>query len=184
MTPLLTSTIGYVMVNAVLAIPFMLRARADFKQQGKWSWSTGVMSGVIMHGHFLATTALAWLDRGSLFPSNMMTLAIGIALFSGGAFVIVLGRYAYGSQQRVYGLLEDELIQHGVYKRTRNPQYVGYASMFIGTAIASGSVLALVSATLFIVIIHVFITYVEEPHLRRIFGNGFIRYTKAVGRYF
>tara|TARA_R110002072_G_scaffold80606_10_gene185123 strand:+ start:1395 stop:1751 length:357 start_codon:yes stop_codon:yes gene_type:complete len=83
-----------------------------------------------------------------------------------------------------YGLLEDEIIQHGVFRRTRNPQYVGYVLMFLGAAAGSGSQLALISAVLFVAIIHVFITHVEEPHMRRTFGEAFEQYVHKVGRYF
>ena len=113
----------------------------------------------------------------------MISLALGAGLFLGGAYIIFLGRYAYGSQERVYGLLEDELIQHGIYQRTRNPQYVGYGAMFVGSAIAAGSTFALLSAISFLAIIHVFITWVEEPHMRRTFGDTFDQYAGQVGRY-
>ena len=174
---------GYVILNAVLAVPFMLAARADFQRRGKWSLSTAVFSGLIMHGHFLATVVLAWLDRGSLFEPNVISLAVGSAVFLGGAYVIVLGRLAYGSQERVYGLLEDTLIQHGIYERTRNPQYVGYAAMFFGSTIVAGSGLAALAAFSFVVVIHLFITWVEEPHMRRRFGEAFDEYSARVGRY-
>jgi len=183
MSLLLIGVIAYVAVTATLSLPFMLRAKDEFRRQGKWSPATAIMSGVIMHGHFIATLALSWLDRGSLFAPSPIMVAIGALLFIGGAAVIYLGRYAYGSQQRVYGLLEDELIQHGIYRRTRNPQYVGYAGMFLGAAIVAGSGLALVSTLLFIAVIHVFITWVEEPHMRRTFGDVFDQYARKVSRY-
>ena len=183
MSLLLIGVIAYVAVTATLSLPFMLRAKDEFRRQGKWSPATAIMSGVIMHGHFIATLALSWLDRGSLFAPSSIMVAIGIVLFIGGAVVIYLGRYAYGSQERVYGLLEDELIQHGIYRYTRNPQYVGYACMFLGAAIAAGSGLALVSTLFFMAIIHVFITWVEEPHMHRTFGEAFDQYAQKVRRY-
>ena len=183
MSPLLVGVVAYILLTAALSIPFMLRARSEFRQQGKWSPMTAAFSGLIMHGHFLATIALAWLDRGSLYAPSLISLALGAGLFLGGAYIIFLGRYAYGSQERVYGLLEDELIQHGIYQRTRNPQYVGYGAMFVGSAIAAGSTFALLSAISFLAIIHVFITWVEEPHMRRTFGDTFDQYAGQVGRY-
>jgi len=183
MSPLLIGVVGYVIATAVLSLPLMYRARTEFQRQGKWSPATAVLSGLIMHGHFIATLALAWLDRSSAFTPSLIVGSLGTTLFLAGAAVIYLGRYAYGSQKRVYGLLEDELIQHGIYRRTRNPQYVGYSGMFLGASVAAGSGLALVSTLLFMVIIHVFITRVEEPHLRRIFGPTFKQYERNVRRY-
>ena len=183
MSPLLIGVVAYVILTAAASLPFMLKAKAEFEHQGKWSPPTAVMSGVIMHGHFIATLTLSLLDRGSLFAPSPIMVAIGTILFFGGAAVIYLGRYAYGSQQRVYGLLEDELIQHGIYRHTRNPQYVGYAAMFLGAAIVAGSGLALISTLFFIAIIHVFIIWVEEPHMRRTFGETFDGYAQKVRRY-
>jgi len=141
------------------------------------------MSGALMHGHFLAHMALSWLDRGSLFTPGLAGLLAGASLFLAGAVVIALGRRAYGEVARVYGLKEDELITVGVYRWTRNPQYVGYAAMFFGAVIASGSALATVSAILFAVFIHVFITRVEEPQMQRVFAETFEAYRRRVRRY-
>ncbi len=55
--------------------------------------------------------------------------------------------------------------------------------MFLGAAIAAGSGLAMVSTLVFIAVIHVFITWVEEPHMRKTFGEAFDQYARKVGRY-
>jgi len=174
---------AYILVNAVIAIPFMMQARRDFFRQGRWSRTTAVWSGLVMHGQALATAALAVADRGSLWPVSGTSLIAGGALFAAGAGVIVAGRLAYGNQERVYGLLEDRLIESGIYRITRNPQYVGYAAMFFGAALAAGSGLALASAGLFALTIHIFITRVEEPHLRRAFGEAYTDYCTRIRRY-
>lgn len=101
-----------------------------------------------------------------------------------GAYIIYLGRKAYGDQSRVYGLKEDTLITHGIYTRSRNPQYFGYGLMFFGAAIASGSLLAFVFVAVFALMVHVGITKVEEPHLEHVFGQPFLDYRQSVARYF
>ena len=55
--------------------------------------------------------------------------------------------------------------------------------MFVGSAVAAGSTFALLSAISFLVIIHVFITWVEEPHMKRTFGETFEQYARIVSRY-
>jgi protein-S-isoprenylcysteine O-methyltransferase Ste14 len=173
----------YILANGAASLIFMVLARREFDRQGKWSALTAIASGLVMHGHALATWALAWLDRGGLYAPTIWGLAVGAVLFVGGGYVIYLGRSAYGSQERVYGLLEDELIERGIYKLTRNPQYVGYAAMFVGAGLAAGSGWALLSGALFMLIIHVFITRVEEPHLGVVFGAPYQAYSKRVRRY-
>ncbi len=178
-----TLLLTYIVANAVLAVPFMVRARREFRRLGKWSPVTAVWSGIVMHGQALATAALAFADRGSLWPVTGLGLVAGAGVLLAGAAIIGAGRLAYGDQRRVYGLVEDRLIETGIYRITRNPQYVGYAAMFFGAAMASGSVLALASAAVFAVTAHIFITRIEEPHLRRVFGPAFEAYCLRTRRY-
>jgi protein-S-isoprenylcysteine O-methyltransferase Ste14 len=56
--------------------------------------------------------------------------------------------------------------------------------MFLGAAIASGSVLAFVFAAVFALLVHVGITKIEEPHLEQVFDLPFLEYKQRVGRYF
>ncbi len=172
-----------IIVNAILLIPMALLIKRDFASIGRASWPLAIWSGAMMHGHALATFAVAWFDRGSIVDVTAFSLASGGAIGLTGALVIYLGRKAYGDRARVYGLREDELIEHGIYKRSRNPQYLGYWLMFIGAAIGLGSGLALLFAALFAVIIHTYVRWVEEPHLTRHFGDAYAAYCQRVSRY-
>ncbi|WP_417494459.1 methyltransferase [Maricaulis sp.] len=168
---------------ALAAIPFMLLARRDFARMGRWSWPVAILSGVLMHGLALSVLGLALSDRGSLYAVSPLSLAAGLTLAGAGWWMIHLGRRQYGSRARVYGLREDELIEQGIYRRSRNPQYVGYFGLMLGSALAAGSILALGGAIVFAAFIHVFITWVEEPHLRREFANAYLAYCGRVRRY-
>lgn len=170
-------------VNALLAGPFMVVARRQFATQGRWSPAVASWSGLVMHGQAVLTIGLGWVDRGSWYAPSGASIATGAALFAAGAGVIAAGRWAYGSQKRVYGLLEDELIVAGIYRWSRNPQYVGYALAFLGGSLASGSAWALGSTLLFAGIVHVFITRVEEPHLEASFGEPYASYRAQTRRY-
>ena len=168
---------------ALASIPFMIAARRDFARLGRWSLPVAIVSGVLMHGLALSILGLAFSDRGSLYPWSPVSLAAGLILTCAGGWMIYLGRRPYGSQARVYGLREDELIEQGIYRRSRNPQYVGYFGLMLGSALAAGSALSLAGAFVFALFIHVFITWVEEPHLRRGFGETYGAYCGRVRRY-
>lgn len=175
--------LSYIAFNALLSLVLMWLARREFRTRGRWSPGTALFSGVVMHGQALATFALAFTDAGSAYAPTEASLIAGAILFAAGAVVITLGRRAYGSQKRVYGLLEDKLIANGIYRLTRNPQYVGYFGMFAGAALAGGSRLAIASTLLFAMFVHVFITRVEEPHMRAAFGEPYRAYCAGVRRY-
>lgn len=176
--------VAAIILNAVLALPMALLVRRDFARLGRVSWPMAIWTGAAMHGHALASFVLAWIDCGGLYQPGPLSLIAGGGVLALGAFVIYLGRRAYGDQARVYGLKEDTLIEQGIYRRSRNPQYFGYGLMFLGAALAGGSGLALVFALAFAGFIHLYIRHVEEPHLSRIFGGAYTEYCKRVGRYF
>ena len=63
-----------------------------------------------MNVHAAVTFALAWLDRGSLSEPSPISMALGLVIASVGGGLIAAGRREYASRSRVYGLLEDKLI--------------------------------------------------------------------------
>ena len=175
--------IGLMLLNGCLSIPFGVLAKRSFAKNGNLTPFLAMWSGVAMHGHALMTFAIAWISRGTLYAPQYWTVIPGLLVLGSGAYIIYLGRKAYGDQSRVYGLKEDALITHGIYTRSRNPQYFGYGLMFLGAAIASGSMLAFVFVAVFALMVHVGITKVEEPHLERVFGQPFLDYRQRVARY-
>jgi len=179
-----TVLIVLMLTNGLLSIPFGVLAKRSFAKNGNLTPFLAAWSGVAMHGHALMTFGIAWINLGTLYTPQYWAVAAGILVLILGAYIIYLGRKAYGDQSRVYGLKEDALITHGIYTRSRNPQYFGYGLMFLGAAIASGSMLAFVFVAVFALMVHVGITKVEEPHLERIFGQPFLDYHQNVGRYF
>ncbi len=182
--PMVLALSVLMIANGLLAIPFGFMASRAFRRHGKLTGPLALWSGVAMHGHALMTFAVAWFDRGSLYSPGWPTTLLGAAVALGGAYIIFLGRKAYGDQARVYGLKEDALITSGIYQRSRNPQYFGYALMFLGASAAAGSLFSFAFVAVFALMIHSGITLVEEPHLERVFGDTFRNYKARVARYF
>jgi protein-S-isoprenylcysteine O-methyltransferase Ste14 len=175
--------LGLTALNLAVSIPMALAVKRDFTSLGRVSFPVAIWTGAAMHGHALVTFLLAWHDRGSLPFGPSWTIIGGWLLIVAGAAIIVAGRAAYASVKRVYGMKEDKLIEHGVYRWSRNPQYFGYWIMFIGAAIAGASVWTLVLAILFAVFVHLYIVLVEEPHLSIIFPDAYRAYCDRVSRY-
>lgn len=169
--------------NGLAAIPFGVAARRSFAKTGRLSPALAVWSGVAMHGHALLTFAVALTNRGSWYGPSLLWSAVGASVAVAGATMIALGRKAYGDRRRIYGLLEDRVIDTGIYRWSRNPQYVGYALIFAGVALASGSGWAWVFVMVFLAMMHAGITRVEEPHLERVFGADYADYRRRVARY-
>ncbi len=76
-----------------------------------------------------------------------------------------------------------KLVVHGLYTFSRNPMYVGVILILIGEVIFFRS-LVLCGYTLFVFITFtVFIVLVEEPRLRRDFGEEYDLYCQEVRRW-
>lgn len=75
------------------------------------------------------------------------------------------------------------LVVVGLYKCMRNPQYVGVILIALGEAVLSGRAVLFVYAVFLAVGYHLFVRFYEEPTLRRMFGEEYLRYCAAVSRW-
>ena len=75
------------------------------------------------------------------------------------------------------------LVIAGLYRHVRNPQYIGVLLVALGEAVFSGSLILLGYAALLAIGYHLFVRFYEEPTLKRLFGEDYVRYTEAVPRW-
>ena len=76
-----------------------------------------------------------------------------------------------------------QFIVHGLYNYCRNPMYLAEVVVFLGLFFLLGYVLLLLYPLLAFLTIHIFVVYVEEPELKRVFGEEYVRYTTNVSRW-
>ena len=74
-------------------------------------------------------------------------------------------------------------IAEGVYRRTRNPMYLLYVAVMLAEAWLFRSAALLAYTAGFFGLAHLFVTRVEEPGLRRRFGDAYARYCDDVPRW-
>jgi protein-S-isoprenylcysteine O-methyltransferase Ste14 len=75
------------------------------------------------------------------------------------------------------------LVVRGPYRYVRNPMYIGAALALLGAAIVYRSAALALYALAFLLVLHAFVLWYEEPTLRRIFGAEYEAYTGAVRRW-
>ena len=75
------------------------------------------------------------------------------------------------------------LVVAGLYKYTRNPQYVGVILVALSLAVLSGRTLLFGYAIFLAVGYHLFVRFYEEPTLRRMFGEDYVHYCAVVPRW-
>lgn len=75
------------------------------------------------------------------------------------------------------------LVVSGPYRMVRNPMYIGAALVLLGASLYYGSTGLWLFTAGFLLAVHLFILFYEEPTLRRIFGDEYEAYTRRVRRY-
>jgi protein-S-isoprenylcysteine O-methyltransferase Ste14 len=79
--------------------------------------------------------------------------------------------------------VSSSLVTTGVYRRTRNPMYVGFAVGLLGWGIWLGNLAALLGVPLFVAYLTRFQISPEERALRASFGSEFEAYCARVRRW-
>ena len=75
------------------------------------------------------------------------------------------------------------LVREGPYQWVRNPMYLALFLTISGEAILFRSLLLAGYVLLLMVGTHLFVVFVEEPSLRRQFGEGYLAYLRTVPRW-
>jgi protein-S-isoprenylcysteine O-methyltransferase Ste14 len=76
-----------------------------------------------------------------------------------------------------------ELVAVGFYRYVRNPMYVGILSAILGHFLWFGSWNLLIYGIVVFLAFHTFVTYYEEPTLKKKFGAAYEEYLKRVPRW-
>jgi len=75
-----------------------------------------------------------------------------------------------------------DLITDGVYRYSRNPQYLGWLAVLAGSSVAGRSAVALALSAAYAAVVNDWIT-VEERHLEATFGQTYRHYRQATHRW-
>jgi protein-S-isoprenylcysteine O-methyltransferase Ste14 len=75
------------------------------------------------------------------------------------------------------------LVVRGPYRYVRNPMYIGAALALLGAALVYRSAALAAYAGGFLLVLHAFVLWYEEPTLRRLFGGEYDAYRRQVRRW-
>ena len=130
---------------------------------------------------FGACIALGVLDWNSLGWPKSVRFGIGIPLITTGHIVVYLGVKTIGLAATSGAKMQ--LRTDGIYRTSRNPQYLADMSSLIGWGILSASIWA-VPLAFGIIIVFALTPFSEEPWLREIYGQAYEDYCKTTPRFF
>lgn len=118
-------------------------------------------------------------------PTALSVQIVGVILAGCGVIFFILALAAMRDNWRA-GVDESQhtsIVISGIYKYSRNPAFVGFGLLYIGTVLAVPNVMMLVVATVTMILFHLQILE-EEKYLAGEFGEGYIQYKRETPRYF
>ncbi len=165
---------------AVLLVATILPGRFRlWPTPGKGSWQNYVFWPLFrtgMGGMPVAALLLADLSG----PLWWLQLLIGAPLIVAGFGLTFYGYFDLGIEN-TYGA-DESLVTDGLYRYSRNPQYVASIIGYAGIAIASGSWIVWALAGL-AALVYALMPLAEEPWLRRTFGEAYDEYIRSTPRF-
>jgi len=167
----------------LLGLYTLIEIKRTYKEQEVLRRRTSVALWILDIVH-LFLVILSSLNRVWSLPfSDTLSAATGVVLFGFGTLLILAGMVKFRSLRRISGLEISQLIITGVYRWTRNPQYLGWFFILLGISFIGRSGLAFLLTILGIILFHYYIIRIEEPYLERAFGDKYYQYKSNVPRY-
>ena len=173
----------------MVEIIFLRRSKEVKNFRGKPSVSKRLFIigkiGIFLSMGFMIVEASLIHHSLSVFSPPEWIQWIGIMIFAIGMIIIAVSYATLGVNLRL-GLPDEdehiELVTKGIYSISRNPVYIGFYALCVGS---SFYVLNPINwaATIIGIYIHHKQIYSEERYLIRKFGNRWIKYKNKVRRY-
>lgn len=135
--------------------------------------------GLIMWGLSL----LQW----AAFPRGRVLMAAAIFIGVIGIGIAVSGNVAFRRAKTTVNPFKPQtassLVTSGIYRRTRNPMYLGMLVVLVGWAVFLADALSMLAVVLFPAYITRFQIKPEERALLGLFGDAYASYTSRVRRW-
>jgi len=118
-----------------------------------------------------------------LWTEERISLVSGASLLGIGIALTVAGAVEFRSLRKISGMEVSRLITTGIYRWSKNPQFLGFYLALLGISLLGRSGYALLLTVIAIIYCHYYIVKTEEPYLERVFGEEYIAYRSRTPRY-
>jgi protein-S-isoprenylcysteine O-methyltransferase Ste14 len=123
-------------------------------------------------------------EAGVPFAAGRLLLAAPLFLVGGAIYFWCLWHFAVSGRGTPAPIdPPTTLVARGLYRRVRNPMYLGVLTVVTGWAVYYRSVRLIEYGVALAVLFHLFVVLVEEPLLRRQFGAAYEAYCRTVPRW-
>ncbi|MHA6631461.1 methyltransferase family protein [Pseudonocardia sichuanensis] len=153
---------------------------------GSVSWWGGILFPVaLVLGLAGPVLALTGTTRHVAPLSHAVVAGCGLVLGVAGLVLVLLAQRSMGDSWRigVDDTERTELVTTGMFRWMRNPVFTGMAAVVTGVALMAPTAISLLALVTLVVAVQIQVRAVEEPYLRRVHGEQYLRYAAQAGRF-
>ena len=114
-----------------------------------------------------------------------MIAGFGLALGIARLVVVLLAQRGMGDSWRigVDDTERTELVTTGLFRWMRNPIFTGMAAVATGVVLMSPTPISVLALVTVVAAVQIQVRTVEEPYLRQVHGEPYLRYAADAGRF-
>jgi len=153
-----------------------------------------IITYIIVPTAFLVISPVLAKIIDNLFISNNYIISSNVIVIISGLVLVILGSILvfwtiflfkkYGKGTPNPTIPPKEFVVIGPYKYVRNPMALGGTIILLGEALIYYSLSLLTMTILYTVILYLNAKYIEEPELKKRFGEKYNKYLSVVPRFF
>jgi protein-S-isoprenylcysteine O-methyltransferase Ste14 len=168
-----------VLVGGGIILPIV---RREYLRHGGLSQPVAALQLVVWFLYNMFLALAVWRERWDYLPAYVPGNWFGAASLLLGLALCVAGMVAFHSMTRVTGREAGQLVISGVYRWTRNPQYLGYGLVVLGFVLGYPSSTGWLALPAYALLVYATVR-IEEEHLTQVFGEQYNAYCRRVPRF-
>lgn len=155
----------------------LLTARWAYRKRGKLTlWGLLLLCLMLFVPNLLLEYATVY-----QWPRTLLDF-VGVLIGLAGLVLCLVSVIGFRSVPKTFCMDTGELTTAGLYRWSRNPQYVGWLLFLMGFALNDWSMWCLAALVVVAVSLHLLVL-IEEEHLLRVFGERYTAFCQQVPRY-
>lgn len=169
-------------VGTATGVATLARMIQEFRRDGALSRPTAALLDTLYVAHLAGVWWWASDDPARLRVAPDIARIAGTVVAAGGALMMAAGMRLFPTGAQINARGDEELVTEGIYRYSRNPQYVGWSLVLAGVALARRSPRGLALAAVYPAAVRIWLPH-EEQHLRRTFGDQYEDYLRTSARW-
>ncbi|NOX85853.1 MAG: isoprenylcysteine carboxylmethyltransferase family protein [Chlorobi bacterium] len=174
---------GSISISVILGIYVFSGIKKTYDQKGTYSDKLLSLWFTMWAFHHIPLILSSLYGVWLIQIDKTFALAGGSVLFVTGAIILPMGMIEFRSLKRSTGQDISKLITTGIYRWSRNPQFVGWFLMLLGISLAGRSGLAFLLTGVFAIVIYLYTILLAEPYLESLYGEEYRLFKKRTARW-